>query len=118
MFFDLYQQTKINALESTASDAFSKAHSTEVTVDALAGRLGHLALACQAMWEILRDHHGVNEAELKAKMLEVDLRDGAKDGVMGTTVLTCPTCGSRTNSKRPMCIICGVPVPVKHLFEV
>lgn len=118
MLFDLYQQSKIRSLESATDDAFAKAHSTEMSVDQLAARLGRLALMSQALWELLRDRHGVSEDELKAKILEVDLRDGAKDGAMGTSVLTCPTCGSRTNSKRPMCIICGVPVPTKHMFEV
>jgi hypothetical protein len=117
MLFDLYQQSKIRTVESAVDDAFAKAHSAEASVDQVAARLGRLALVSQALWELLRDRHGVSEEELKAKILEVDLRDGSKDGAIGTTVLSCPSCGNRTNSKRPMCIICGVPVPSKHVFE-
>ena len=45
-------------------------------VRSLEASVDHLALACQAMWELLRGQVGVTEEQLLAKMKEVDLRDG------------------------------------------
>jgi hypothetical protein len=81
-------------------------------------RIDRLSLACQAMWELLREKADVNEDQLRDKILEVDLRDGATDGKMSPTIQECTHCKSKTNSRRPTCIICGVELPKKHQFEV
>lgn len=76
-----------------------------------------LTLACQAMWELIRDRGLATEAELEEKVLEVDLRDGKADGRIASQVITCPSCGSNTNSRRTQCVMCGAPLKKEHLFE-
>lgn len=104
---------------SSAADmgAISKTRSPDAAVERMSARLDRLALASQAMWELLRDRYGVSEDELREKMAEIDLRDGRKDEAISITVLACPACGHKTNSKRPWCIVCGIPVAGKHVFE-
>jgi hypothetical protein len=80
-------------------------------------RVSHMALACQAMWEMLRDRVGITEQELLAKMNEVDLRDGAKDGRMTPVLTSCPACGKPSNSKNSSCMYCGAALPKRHVFE-
>ena len=70
----------------------------------------------RALWEIIREHSDFKEEDLEKKMLEIDLRDGKTDGKIGALVLNCPACGSKTNSKRPTCIICGALVVSPHKF--
>ena len=69
------------------------------------------------MWEIIRDNTGVTEAMLRAKIEEVDLRDGKADGKITRTVMNCPQCGAKTNSKRRHCVMCGEVVQGPHVFE-
>jgi hypothetical protein len=81
-------------------------------------RVNRLALATQAMWELLRERSTVTDKELADKILEVDLRDGQTDGRMAPTFLECPNCHKPTNSRRPTCVYCGVEVKRRHLFDL
>lgn len=45
-------------------------------MDQLHREVDRLTRACQPSGEITRDHNFATEAELKEKMLKVDLRDG------------------------------------------
>ena len=87
-------------------------------VDDLRNQVERLSLACQAMWEMLRDRSNATEEELDAKILEIDARDGHVDGKMSVQSLSCQACGKPTNSRRSFCVICGAPVLRPHKFEV
>ncbi|MEM6886363.1 MAG: hypothetical protein AAF571_15185 [Verrucomicrobiota bacterium] len=76
-----------------------------------------LTLACQSMWELLRDRTDFTEADLEEKMLEIDLRDGQADGKIGMQLIQCPSCNSKTNSRRTHCLMCGAPLDKQHVFE-
>ncbi|MEO0444712.1 MAG: hypothetical protein AAF191_01415 [Verrucomicrobiota bacterium] len=80
-------------------------------------QINHLTLACQAMWELLRDTSEVSEKDLEEKILEVDARDGSVNGKIGNQVLVCGACGRNTNSRRKHCIMCGAPIDRPHQFE-
>lgn len=81
-------------------------------------RFNKLALGCQALWELLRERLNLTEEELRAKVLEIDLRDGRTDGNMSISVMECPACKARTNSRRQTCLMCGAPLEKPHAFEV
>ncbi len=83
----------------------------------LRAQVGRLTLACQSMWELLRDRTELDDDILARKIAEVDIRDGSPDGRLGATVIKCPGCGRNTNSRRSVCVWCGVPVDRKHIFE-
>lgn len=81
-------------------------------------RLEKLQLVTQAMWEILRERHGVTDEELEAKILEVDLRDGTKDGRMARAVAVCGTCGRKTGVRHHRaCFYCGEAIEGQHIVE-
>jgi ribosomal protein L32 len=112
-----YQQGQIAEAKTDAIEAKMQAAQYSDRVQALEAQVNHMALACQAMWEILRDRVGITEPELLAKINEVDLRDGAKDGRMRPTLIKCPTCGKPANTKHTSCMYCGAAIPKRHVFE-
>jgi hypothetical protein len=116
--WDIHQDGRINSAQSEAREAGDKADAVVSEFARMQRRLDRLSLGCQAMWELMRDRGWVTEEELRAKILEVDLRDGTTDGRMSTQITDCPKCGAKTNSKRSTCVMCGAPLEVRHSFEV
>jgi hypothetical protein len=51
-----------------------------------------MALTNAALIEILTEHIGITEGEILNKILEIDLRDGVKDGKTTNTPKTCKAC--------------------------
>lgn len=86
-------------------------------MDLLTERVERVTLACQALWELLHEKHGLTENELKERMREIDLRDGILDGVMGQDAVNCSSCGRLTVTKRSQCQFCGAPVEGRHIFR-
>ena len=117
MLWEGYQQTKIVQASNQAQRAMSKAERYADDIADMKHNIERLSLACQAMWELLRDRSNVTEQDLETKILEIDARDGQVDGKMATQILTCPACGNATNSKRDSCVICGTRFSRQHKFE-
>ena len=69
--------------------------------------IGRLTLLNQALWEVLREKVGLTDEQLRAKIHEVDLRDGVEDGRMTETGLVCPSCRRVSSSKHWKCLYCG-----------
>jgi hypothetical protein len=118
MFWDLYQSWQIAETTTTASIAERTARDARTTVDGLQRRVKRLeeqverlTLGSMALAELLRDRLGVPQAEIDAKVQEIDLRDGSLDGKLTREPPVCPGC-QRTNSpQRKMCLYCGKPLP-------
>lgn len=106
-------------LEAKA-DAARAQHDTRRSADRireLEFAVHRMALASQAMWEILRSRVGVTEPELIAKIHEIDLRDGTLDQRMAPRVTTCQKCDRPVSAKSFRCIYCGTDVPRNHAFQ-
>ena len=115
MFFGNPTYTSHAAGYSEGASA-SKIGRMETCVKDLELRVDRMSLACQALWELLEQHTDMNEHMLQDKMSEIDLRDGSRDNKIAMSVLVCPNCGRRSNSRRQLCIFCGRSVPSKHVF--
>lgn len=71
-------------------------------------RLQRMALMVDAMRELLQEANLLNEAELKAKFDEIDLRDGTLDGQAAKPFLqVCKSCGTKSYGLRRFCQNCG-----------
>jgi hypothetical protein len=81
-------------------------------------RLDLLTVLCQAQWELLQEKTGLTEEDLAAKIDEVDRRDGAADGRMGTAISGCTSCGRPGNARRAVCLYCGAELPRSESFAV
>lgn len=111
LFIDGHQYRKITLAQQDATQAKRKAELVEQQVDRVEQRVDRLALACQALWELLREKTGLTQQEVFAKMTEIDLRDGHKDGRMNGEVMRCVSCNRTIHSQNRICIYCGTPVP-------
>ena len=71
-----------------------------------------LYLVVQAMWELLKEKAGLTDADLDAKVREIDMRDGRLDGqdLTQTAPLTCRQCGRTILSGQSQCSWCGSQV--------
>lgn len=107
MFWELYQQTQIRAAHSSANRAHASAQQTNRQIERLEEKVDALALACQSLWEIVRETTNFSEDHLLARMEQIDLRDGKADGKMSPIGQACPQCGRKTSRRRDQCIYCG-----------
>lgn len=83
-------------------------HQLRGRVKELERKILHLELVGNALWEFLRQGMKLTEADLKAKLREIDLRDGVEDGRITEIPLKCPTCGRVSSPKHWKCLYCGL----------
>lgn len=107
LFLDLHQYGQIAKSRSEAAEAKNLAARFDARLADLERRTDRLALACQALWELLRATTRLNEEEVFKKMEEIDLRDGYRDGKIGGRIMTCSSCGRTINTHKPVCVYCG-----------
>ena len=119
MFWELYQQSEIQAARVASSRAEARAGSAQDRMSRVERRLEALSLACQSMWELCSAEFKLSEEQLIAKMQEVDLRDGKLDGRMSPQAQECERCNRRANARRDKCLYCGHEFAADgHLFDV
>lgn len=115
LFVDLHQYGRIAQAQNDADRARGKAEQFALRLDELERRSDRMALACQALWELLRERTDLREEDVFAKMTEIDLRDGREDGRIGAKVMTCSRCQRPVNSARPVCVYCGQRQATAHI---
>lgn len=79
-------------------------------VEELQDEIDRLTLIAHALWELLRDHVGVRDEELVAKLREIDLRTGRLDGTSPAAEVRsarCGQCGRTVSSRHVSCLYCG-----------
>lgn len=101
---------------ASSGGSSSRIGGLETQVRELTIGVDRMSLACQALWELLEARTEMSDTLLSEKMTEIDLRDGVRDGQIAMSVLVCPNCGNRSNSRRQQCIFCGRTVPSEHIF--
>lgn len=104
----------------------AKIHFNDVKVDEVHGKavtleLQHerLKLVTMAMWELIRDHTGLTESDLKRYVEKIDLIDGKRDGRITRfdELTTCPACSRKVLMSSLVCAYCGTPLPLKKVFD-
>lgn len=103
-FWNLRQQQQI---KTNAAVAASDARVHEASLADVNSRLERLALVTQALSELLAERAHVSEADFVAKIDEIDMRDGVRDGRAGPTARACPKCGRPSPGHRDRCLYCG-----------
>lgn len=117
MFWDLLQQLQISSSQKTANSADLKASIAEVKLQQLESQIQTLALASEAMWELLSKQYGITEVDLVSKMSEIDMRDGVLDGkLLVKSFDKCPDCGKEVKKARSNCYWCGAKLSLETPF--
>jgi hypothetical protein len=119
--WDVYQQGQISSAADAASAAKRDAAHTDARLHRevlrLESKIDGLALICQALVEILRDRGGVSEADIEAKMREIDDRDGRSDGRIVGKPTKCPKCQRPAHTRQRVCMYCSAPIAGGMLVE-
>ena len=119
--WDVYQQGQINAAAATADMAQNVALNAEERAKRESARLeakiDALALVSQALWELVRERTNLTDDDIRAKIVEIDGRDGRVDGRLLGTPTKCPNCGRDAHTRQAACMYCGTSLPRKHVFE-
>src|ERR1039457_5312805 len=110
LFWNLHQQQQILSATTTATVAASDAHAHEASLADLNSRVERLVLVTQALSELLAERAGVSDADVLAKIDEIDMRDGVRDGRAGGRARLCPKCGHPSPGPRTACLYCGAPL--------
>jgi hypothetical protein len=80
-------------------------------------RVDQLLLVVQAMWTLLQEKTGVTDAELVARVTELDARDGSADGRVTKPPVACAKCGAAVARKFNRCLFCGEPYKAGSAFD-
>ena len=114
---DIYQQRRIREAQSDAEKAQRKAKGVEEKLRDLERRCDRMALASQALWELLKEKTNLSDSDIENKILEVDRRDGRVDGKLSRSVVACSSCGRKSNSTKSTCLYCGSRISKSNVFE-
>lgn len=117
--WDIGQESRAHEAHNAADRAESKAHKVGDELADMQRQLDHMTLVCQSIWELLRGETGLTEELLRAKIADIDTRDGKPDGKITPSVFPCPSCGANCNSSRQSCVMCGEDLKghKSHIFE-
>ena len=99
------------AANRTARSAQSTAREAQSDVGAVKFDIERLLMITEALWLMLKEQHGYEDAELAKRIEEIDLRDGRLDGrVEKSKPPECPDCKRISTKNRPVCLYCGTPI--------
>lgn len=104
--WDLRQDQRIREATGGAQRAEGKALNVESQARSLERQVDALVLLNQALVELLNERLGVTEEEILARVAEVDLRDGNRDGRVAG-VVACAECNRPYSHRLNRCIYCG-----------
>ena len=112
MLWDLYQQYRIEKIDQQLDNVRASAAALEGSADLRAAarlddKVNRLALICRAMFELIQASSGITEDQLKAKIVEIDSRDGETDGKITAPAKRCPKCGAMMSPQMGRCLFCG-----------
>ncbi len=91
----------------TSHGAGRKAAEAKTDVKFLEDRLDRMTLLTTAMWTLVQEKVGVTEEELAARIEELDLSDGKRDGKINVKAQPCEGCGRKVSPRHFRCMYCG-----------
>jgi hypothetical protein len=106
-FWNVRQQQQIGVATTNASLATAGTRAQEWALADLNNRFDRLALVTQALFELLGERAQVSEADLLAKIDQIDMRDGVRDGRAAAGGRRCPRCHRSCTGPRTTCLYCG-----------
>ena len=71
---------------------------------------------CEAMWTVVKQRVGVEDADLFALMEVIDPRDGRLDGRTRPVTAECSRCGKVVSVRTGVCLYCGLRQSEQSVF--
>lgn len=110
LFWELFQDSKISKASAQADDAVARSHDSAAHIAALSRKVERLALVCQGMWSLVREHTSLSEADLAERVTQ--LQGGSlRTGTLAPETRRCPHCATVLQSTAWQCYRCGREVP-------
>ena len=117
LLYDIHQNSRIADAQAAAGQSQSKAERAEQRIEALEERVDKLSLLSYALWSLLEEKVEVTEAELMARVQELDLKDGKLDGRVASGIINCPHCDRPLSQRHRKCMYCGYELQGGDGFE-
>lgn len=107
--FDVYQHSKITGIGALQADTARRLTNTGDKLRDLEQRYERMALVTNALWQLLKAHTALTDADLRKYIEKVDLADGVRDGKVtsGKGAIDCPHCSRRVLKSASVCAWCG-----------
>lgn len=118
MWDNIIQDIRLRQLSKKQRESDSSLKRTGNDFDALARQVRKMALVNQALFELIQEKTGIRDEDLRRKIREIDLRDGAADGRLDASPLRCPKCRGAVTAGALSCPTCGATVAPKYPFEI
>jgi hypothetical protein len=116
MFYEMHQNSRIAGAESAADQSTHKAERVSQNLSDLEERIDKLSLLNYALWSLLQERVGLTEAELIARVEELDLKDGKRDGRITGGIVNCPDCNRPLSQRHRKCLYCGYALQEGNAF--
>jgi hypothetical protein len=105
--WDMWQSQEIRDNRENLSKTKDSVDSAQRELNRLRDQMMRMSLVNLAMFELVSERLGITQAQLEAKMREIDLRDGVEDGKFTAAPRACIACGRENRGNRPKCLYCG-----------
>jgi DNA-directed RNA polymerase subunit RPC12/RpoP len=117
--FDIHQQGKLNEIGALQADSDRRLTNTGERLKELEMRYERMRLVTAALWQLLKAHTGLSDADLKEYIEKVDLSDGKLDGKIARkgSAMDCPSCSRRILKSAVVCPWCSKRLRSGDAFE-
>jgi hypothetical protein len=117
--FDVYQHGQITQLGAEQADSNRRITDTGERLKDLETRHERMRLVMAALWQLLKSHTGMTDADLKKYIETVDLSDGKRDGKLARAsgAMDCPECSRRILKSATVCVWCSSKLKVGDAFH-
>jgi hypothetical protein len=96
------------AAAGAAHEAGATARQAATEVEFLSKDVERLYMVTHALWQLLKEEHGYDDAKLQRKVMALDL---AEHDEPKPPPLPCPSCSRPVSRRHPRCIYCGAVCP-------
>ncbi|MGH2271508.1 hypothetical protein ACQ9LF_06890 [Anaerohalosphaeraceae bacterium U12dextr] len=117
IFWNMNQRWLTMKAEKAAEDAKVKANDATLHLIRLEEKVDHLALKCQALWELVKEQTQLTDMQIAERISEIDMRDGVADGKITQGRRQCSDCGRAVGPGYTQCLFCGAPMNGTEIFE-
>jgi hypothetical protein len=116
---DVHQSGKIDRVAALEADSFRRLTGTQDRLQELEHRYERMKLVTAALWQLLKAHTGLTDADLKQYIEKVDLADGKLDGKIARKggAMDCPHCSRRILKTAVVCPWCSKRLKTGDAFE-
>lgn len=104
----IFRDMALRSAVQQVSENKTTALNAEMLARELKWNVDKLTLVNQALFELLQEKFGLTEAELMAKMTEIDMRDSHLNGqAPHSGPVACEACGKTYSKRHNHCLYCG-----------